>query len=167
MKVKNIQIHFEEYAEGEQLPSSDLALLTEAKQAVKNAYAPYSEFNVGAAVLLENGRVVKGSNQENASYPLGLCAERVAIFHANSAYPDLKILAVAITAKAQNFVTQSPITPCGACRQVMAETENRQNQSIRIIMSGQEGVTQIIDGIENLLPLSFKEEKLKKKKKLS
>jgi cytidine deaminase len=118
---------------------------------------------VGAAVLLEDGTVVKGSNQENASYPLGLCAERVAIFHANSVYPDLKIVAVAITAKAQNFVTKTPITPCGACRQVMAEVENRQNNPIRIIMSGQEGVTQIVNGIENLLPLSFKEEQLKKK----
>jgi len=106
---------------------------------------------------------LKGGNQENASYPLGLCAERVVIFHANSAYPDLKILAVAITAKAQNFVTNIPITPCGACRQVMAETESRQNHPIRIIMSGQKGVTQIVDGIENLLPLSFKEDKLKKK----
>lgn len=164
MKVKNIQIHYEEYEEGEQLPSSDISLLGEARQAVNNSYAPYSEFNVGAAVLLENGIVVKGSNQENASYPLGLCAERVAIFHANSAYPDLKILAVAITAKAQNFVTKFPITPCGACRQVMAETENRQNQPIRIIMSGQEGISQIVNGIENLLPLSFKEDQLKKLK---
>jgi len=163
MKVKNINIHFEEYEEGERLPISDSTLLEEAKQAVNNAYAPYSEFNVGAAVLLENGLVVKGGNQENASYPLGLCAERVVIFHANSAYPDLKILAVAITAKAQNFVTNIPITPCGACRQVMAETESRQNHPIRIIMSGQKGVTQIVDGIENLLPLSFKEDKLKKK----
>jgi len=162
MKVKNINIQFEEYEEGEQLPSSDLSLLGEARQAVNNSYAPYSEFNVGAAVLLENGIVVKGSNQENASYPLGLCAERVAIFHANSVYPDLKILAVAITAKAQNFITKSPITPCGACRQVMAETENRQNQPIRIIMSGQEGVTQVVNGIENLLQLSFKEDQLKK-----
>jgi len=164
MKVKNINISFEEYAEGEQLLISDSGLLAEAKQAANNSYAPYSEFNVGAAVLLESGLIVKGSNQENASYPLGLCAERVAIFHANSAYPDLKIIAVAITAKAQNFVTKTPITPCGACRQVMAETENRQSHPIRIIMSGQEGVTQIVDGIENLLPLSFKEEKLKKAK---
>jgi cytidine deaminase len=164
MKVKNIQIRFEEYAEGEQLPSSDLSLLHEARQAANNSYAPYSEFHVGAAVLLENGIVVKGSNQENASYPLGLCAERVAIFHANSAYPGVKIRAVAITASAQYFVTQSPITPCGACRQVMAEVENRQAAPIRIIMSGQKGLTQIVDGIKNLLPLSFKEEKLKKKK---
>ncbi len=164
MKIKNINISFEEYAEGEQLPISDSGLLKEAKQAVNNSYAPYSEFNVGAALLLENGVVVKGSNQENAAYPLGLCAERVAVFHANSAYPKLKIIAIAITAKAQHFVTQSPITPCGACRQVMAETENRQNHPIRIIMNGQEGVTQIVDGIENLLPLSFKGEKLKKTK---
>lgn len=164
MKFKNIQIHFEEYAEGEQLPSTDLSLMHEARQAVNNSYAPYSEFRVGAAVLLENGLVVKGSNQENASYPLGICAERVALFHANAAYPDLKVIAIAITATAQHFVTKTPITPCGACRQVMAEVENRQNHPMRIIMNGQQGVTQIVNGIENLLPLSFKEEKLKKKR---
>jgi cytidine deaminase len=164
MKVRKINIQFEEYAEGEQLPAGDLSLLRLAKQAVNSSYSPYSEFRVGAAVLLEDGTVIKGSNQENASYPLGLCAERVAIFHASSAYPGQKIMAIAITASAQHFVTQSPITPCGACRQVMAEVENRQNHPMRIIMSGQKGPTQIVDGIENLLPLRFKEEKLKKKK---
>ncbi|MCF6341837.1 MAG: cytidine deaminase [Bacteroidales bacterium] len=164
MKVKKIQIQIEEYAEGEQLPVSDSSLMDEARQAVNTSYAPYSEFRVGTAVLLENGLVVKGSNQENASYPLGLCAERVALFHANAAYPYLKVVAIAITATAQHFITNTPITPCGACRQVMAETESRQNHPIRIIMSGQQGVTQIVIGIENLLPLSFKEEKLKKKR---
>jgi len=163
MKVKNISIQIEEYTEGEQLPENDFSLLKDAKQAVSTSYSPYSEFRVGAAVLLEDGTVVKGSNQENASYPLGLCAERVAIFHANAAYPDMKIKAIAITASAQHFVTHSPITPCGACRQVLAEVENRQHDPIRIIMSGQKGITQIVDGIQNLLPLSFKEEKLKKK----
>ncbi|MCF6169902.1 MAG: cytidine deaminase [Bacteroidales bacterium] len=164
MKVRHIQIHFEEYAEGEQLPPADLSLINEARQAVNTSYAPYSEFRVGAAVLLENGLVVKGSNQENASYPLGLCAERVALFHASSVYPELKVVAIAITAKAQHFITTTPITPCGACRQVMAETENRQGTPIRIIMRGQQGVAQIVNGIGNLLPLSFKEEKLKKKR---
>lgn len=164
MKRKSITIEYEEYAENEKLPITDSALLDEARQASKNAYAPYSEFSVGAAVLLENGLVIKGSNQENASYPLGLCAERVALFHANSTYPDLKIIAVAIMASATHFVTKSPITPCGACRQVIAETENRQQHPIRIIMSGEEGMVQITDGINNLLPLSFKGEKLKKAK---
>lgn len=164
MKRKSISIEFEEYAENEKLPATDLALLNEARQASKLAYAPYSEFKVGAAVLLENGQVVKGSNQENASYPLGLCAERVAIFHANSTFPDLKIVAVAITASATHFITKSPITPCGACRQVIAETENRQNHPIRIIMGGETGSIQITDGIDNLLPLSFTGEKLKKLK---
>jgi cytidine deaminase len=164
MKVKNINIQFEEYTEGEQLPATDQSLINEARLAVNTSYSPYSEFRVGAAVLLENGVVVKGSNQENASYPLGLCAERVAIFHANSVYPDIKIIAVAITAKAQNFVSKTPITPCGACRQVMAEVESRQHSPIRIIMSGQEGATQVVNGIENLLPLVFQEEQLKKMK---
>ena len=103
-------------------------MLQHAQEAIEGSYAPYSEFRVGAAVLLENGEVIKGSNQENAAYPSGLCAERVAIFHAKSKYPDLKVKSIAITAASDNFITKSPITPCGACRQVIAETESRQNE---------------------------------------
>ncbi len=164
MKVKNIRIRIEEYAQGEHLPEPDRLLLDEAREATRTSYSPYSEFRVGAAVLLENGLVIRGSNQENASYPLGLCAERVALFHANAVYPELKVVAIAISAEAQNFVTRSPVTPCGGCRQVMAEVENRRDAPIRIIMSGQEGVIQLVHGIEDLLPLSFREDNLKKKR---
>ena len=165
MKIRNIQIRIEEYETENSLEKLDKNLLALAQEAIKGSYAPYSEFRVGVALMLENGEVIQGSNQENAAYPSGLCAERVAIFHAKSKYPDLKVKSIAITASSDNFVTRSPITPCGACRQVIAETESRQNDKIRIIMKGQEGIVQAVDGIENLLPLMFKEEQLKKSKR--
>jgi cytidine deaminase len=165
MKIRNINIQIEEYDSAESLKQPEAQLLEHAQEAIAGSYAPYSEFRVGAAVLLENGEVIKGSNQENAAYPSGLCAERVAIFHAKSKYPDIKVKSIAITATSDNFITKSPITPCGACRQVIAETESRQNEKIRIIMKGQEGIVQAVNGIENLLPFMFKEEQLKKSKR--
>jgi len=165
MNIRKIQIQIEEYDDAGSLGKADLSLLTHAQKALSGSYAPYSEFHVGAAVLLENGKIIQGSNQENAAYPSGLCAERVAIFHAQSIYPDVKVKAIAITAEAEHFITKSPVTPCGACRQVIAETENRQNGKIRIIMKGQEGIIQAVNGIEHLLPLVFQEEKLKKSKR--
>jgi len=165
MKIRNINIQIEEYDHAELLKQPEAHLLGQAQEAIEGSYAPYSEFRVGAAVLLENGEIIKGSNQENAAYPSGLCAERVAIFHAKSKYPGLKVKSIAITASSDNFITKSPITPCGACRQVIAETESRQNEKIRIIMKGQEGIVQAVNGIENLLPFMFKEEQLKKSKR--
>jgi cytidine deaminase len=165
MKIRNIHIRIEEYETEKSLEKLEADLLSMANEAIKGSYAPYSEFNVGVAVLLENGEIILGSNQENAAYPSGLCAERVAIFHAKSKYPNIKVKLIAITASSDNFITKSPITPCGACRQVIAETESRQNDKIRIIMKGQEGIVQAVNGIENLLPLMFKEEQLKKSKK--
>ena len=164
MKIREINIQIEEYNDASLLNESERALLKHAQDAIKGSYAPYSEFHVGAAVLLENGEIIKGSNQENAAYPSGLCAERVAIFHAQSKYPELKVKAIAITASSDNFITKSPITPCGACRQVIAETESRQHEKVRIVMKGQEGIIQVVNGIENLLPLMFKEDQLKKSK---
>ncbi len=164
MKIREINIQIEEYNDASLLNESERALLKHAQDAIKGSYAPYSEFHVGAAILLENGEIIKGSNQENAAYPSGLCAERVAIFHAKSKYPELKVKAIAITASSDNFITKSPITPCGACRQVIAETESRQHEKVRIIMKGQEGIVQVVNGIENLLPLMFKEDQLKKSK---
>ncbi len=165
MKIRNINIQIEEYDHTDSLRQEEAHLLEQAQEAIEGSYAPYSEFRVGASVLLENGEIIKGSNQENAAYPSGLCAERVAIFHAKSKYPNLKVKSIAITAASDNFITKFPITPCGACRQVMAETESRQNEKIRIIMKGQEGIIQAVNGIENLLPFMFKEEQLKKSKK--
>ena len=165
MKIRNINIQIEEFESKETLDKREVELLEKAQEAIEGSYAPYSEFRVGVAVLLDNGEIIQGSNQENAAYPSGLCAERVAIFHAKSKYPHLKVKSIAITASSDNFVTKSPITPCGACRQVIAETESRQNDKIRIIMKGQKGIVQAVNGIENLLPLMFKEEQLKKSKK--
>lgn len=164
MKIREINIQIEEYNDASLLNESEKALLKHAQDAIEGSYAPYSEFHVGAAILLENGEIIKGSNQENAAYPSGLCAERVAIFHAKSKYPGLKVKAIAITASSDNFITKSPITPCGACRQVIAETESRQHEKVRIVMKGQEGIVQVVNGIENLLPLMFKEDQLKKSK---
>ncbi len=162
MKKKRIYIDYEEYDEGEKLPSPDSELIVEAVRARDGSYAPYSDFHVGTALMLDDGEVVRGSNQENAAYPSGLCAERVALFYANSKYPDKKVISLAISAKADHFETNKPITPCGACRQVIAETEKRQNSKIRIIMKSEKGVTRVVEGIESLLPMMFHEEKLKK-----
>jgi cytidine deaminase len=164
MKIRNITIRLEEYETEDKLNESEKLLLEKANASLQNAYAPYSEFKVGAAVLLDNGEIVLGNNQENAAYPSGLCAERVALFQAKSVYPDTEIKAVAITAYSEHFHINHPITPCGGCRQVIAEVEGRQNKSIRIIMKGQTGAVHVVDGIQNLLPLMFKEEKLKRSK---
>jgi cytidine deaminase len=162
MKVRNIKISFEEYENSGELPKVDQQLLENAKRAIDSSYAPYSAFHVGAAILLENGEVVTGSNQENGAYPSGLCAERVALFHAKHQYPDAIVKTLAITAHADHFDVNYPITPCGACRQVIAEVQGRQSNPIRIILKGETGKVQVLEGIENLLPLMFKEEKLKR-----
>ncbi len=126
-----------------------------AKTAQKNAHAPYSKFNVGAALLLDNTEVVIGSNQENASYPSGLCAERTAIYYAGAKYPRAKILKMAITASSQNQVTDKPIPPCGACRQAIAEYEIKQDQPIELYFMGAEGKVIKSSSLANLLPLLF------------
>ena len=164
MKVKKLEIIVEEYSDFTELSDEDKKLLEKAGEAVEGSYAPYSGFNVGASVLLENGEVIKGSNQENSAYPSGLCAERVALFYAKSKFPDVAVKAIAITARSEHFVINKPITPCGSCRQVIAETESRQNNKIKIIMSGQTGPVLVTEGISSLLPLVFQEDSLKKKK---
>lgn len=162
MKENKISINIYEYDEGEQLPPEEQLLLNQAQKAIQTSYAPYSLFRVGAAVLLENGEIIIGSNQENTAYPSGLCAERVAIFNAKVKYPNMAIKAIAITAQTNNFEINTPISPCGGCRQVMAETEKRQQGKIKVIMKGHTGPTLRVDGIDSLLPLMFHEEKLKK-----
>ncbi|QWX85726.1 cytidine deaminase [Cellulophaga sp. HaHaR_3_176] len=126
-----------------------------AVEARKNAYAPYSNFQVGAAVLLENGEVVIGSNQENAAYPSGLCAERVAIYHASAKYPNVIIKAVAISATSKNYVVDSPAAPCGNCRQSMIEYEQKQKLPIKILLMGEKGEVLKIDSLLDILPLAF------------
>lgn len=129
-------------------------LIKSAKQAVHTAYAPYSHFHVGAALLLEDGSIVTGSNQENVAYPSGLCAERVALFYASAQYPHQKILAIAITAMFENNVTEDVCTPCGACRQVMLQIENRHKQKMAVYMCGKDKIY-YVESAKDLLPLSF------------
>ena len=138
-------------------------LIAAAKHATEKSYAPYSNFKVGAALLLENGEIVTGNNQENAAYPSGLCAERVTIFYANSVYPDQKIEAIAIAAWTNNTFTKDAITPCGGCRQVLLEAENRFSAPMRILMYSEEGIY-VVNTIKTLLPLSFGDEQLKASK---
>lgn len=156
-KISKLSIltEFEVYNSIKDLTKKDAELLLEAQKILKNAYAPYSNFNVGAAVLLENGKIVTGNNQENAAYPSGLCAERVAIFYAGAQYPNVDVKTIAITVKSKNVVIKEPLSPCGGCRQVIAEYENKSGKAIRIIMSGEKGQIYIAKSIESLLPLMF------------
>ncbi|MEM6718022.1 MAG: cytidine deaminase [Bacteroidota bacterium] len=139
----------------EELPQEVQMLMQHAVEAREKAYAPYSEFKVGAALALENGEVVTGSNQENAAYPSGLCAERVAIFYAGAKYPNVKMLRLALTATSNHQVTKTPIPPCGACRQVIAEYEMKQETPIEIYFMGAEGKIMKSNSLKDLLPLVF------------
>lgn len=155
MKKIEINTSFTAYDSVAELPQDVQDLMQKAIEVRKNAYAPYSKFRVGAALLLDNGQIVLGSNQENAAYPSGLCAERVAIFHSNAVYPDAKILKMAITAASDVNETKSPTPPCGACRQSISEYEFKQNTPIEIYFMGGSGEVYKSDSIKNLLPLSF------------
>ena len=126
-----------------------------AEQTRKDAYAPYSNFQVGAAVLLANGEIVIGNNQENASYPSGLCAERVAVFQAGARFPDVVIKAIAISAASSRVKVSKPAAPCGNCRQSIAEYEQKQKSPIVILMKGESGPVYQADSIADLLPLTF------------
>jgi cytidine deaminase len=160
-KKLSITAEFEVYESEKDLSAGENLLLQKAKNVLKNAYAPYSNFLVGAAILLENGEIVIGNNQENAAYPSGLCAERVAIFHASAVHSDSAVKTIAISCKSLNTIIEGPVTPCGACRQVIAEYETKFNQPIRIIMQGEKGNVYAANGIESLLPLMFNRKYLK------
>jgi cytidine deaminase len=153
MKEINITSIIEELSYDE-LAEIDQELINNAKESTKNSYAPYSKFSVGAAVLLNNNEIISGSNQENAAYPSGLCAERTTLFYANSRYPNVPVKTLAIAARTENGFIDEPIPPCGACRQVILETEKRYKQPIKIILYGSKKIY-IIKGINALLPLSF------------
>jgi cytidine deaminase len=139
----------------EELTEQDRHLIDAAKLATERSYAPYSQFHVGAAALLADGTIVTGSNQENAAYPSGMCAERTTLFHAGASYPDSPVVALAIAAYTEGEFTKKPIAPCGACRQVMLEVENRHHQPIRTLLYGTEGIYLIEGGTRELLPLTF------------
>ncbi len=155
MKEINIQTTISVFNGINELPSEIQSLMNQAIETRKNAYAPYSKFRVGAAILLDNGKIVLGSNQENAAYPSGLCAERVAIFQAGAIYPNAKIVKLAITAASDTNPTLSPIPPCGACRQSIAEYEFKQDTPIEIYFMGESGEVYKSNSLNNLLPLSF------------
>lgn len=162
MKQHTLRINYVEYDSTEMLLPADHQLLEKATLACKSAYAPYSGFSVGTALLLADGKVILGNNQENSVYPSGLCAERVALFAASANHPGIPILSIAITATTDRFVMDGPVTPCGSCRQVLAEYEQLHGQPIRIIMSGSSGNVRIIEGTDGLLPFLFHAEQLKK-----
>lgn len=162
MEKKKIEIEYEEYNSINDLITNDFALLQQAIQSASKAYAPYSQFQVGAAIKLANGIIIQGNNQENASFPVGICAERVALFYASSLYPGEIIDSIAITAKSKQFTISNPIPPCGLCRQAIAEYENIQGSPIRILMAGEVGPVYVIPSISSLLPLQFHGESLKK-----
>lgn len=160
MNNKNYKIDYREYLKTE-LAESDIKIIELAEETAKNAYAPYSHFKVGAAVLLENGKIITGSNQENAAYTLGLCAERTALFYANAHYPEVPVKTLAVTAiDSNNNIVDEVITPCGACRQVIFEIENRFNSQCRILLSSKNKVLEF-NSIKDLLPFSFGKNNLK------
>jgi cytidine deaminase len=155
MKEVKIETTLQVYDSISNLPEDLQQLMNSAIDARNNAYSPYSKFDVGAAVLLDNGKVISGSNQENASYPSGLCAERTAIYYAGATYPKAKMLKMALTASSQNQQTLKPIPPCGACRQAIAEYEIKQDNPIEIYFMGVKGKVVKSKSLANLLPLVF------------
>jgi len=155
LKKLNIDTSFSVYESLEELDERTKDLMLKAIEIRKVAYAPYSRFKVGATVLLDNGTIVFGNNQESAAYPSGLCAERVAIFQAGSLYPNAKILKIAISATSDINPTKRPTPPCGACRQSISEYEQKQKSPIEIYFMGETGEIYKSDSLQNLLPLSF------------
>lgn len=155
MKKLILETKLTVYQDLRELSDDVISLMEMAKEARKNAYAPYSNFSVGTAILLDNDEVIIGSNQENASYPSGLCAERTAIYYASAKYPNAKVLKLAITAGAINKRTDKPIPPCGACRQALAEYEVKQEAPMEIYFMGEIGEVIKSDSLANLLPLIF------------
>ena len=156
--MKQLQIRPTIYdVQMEELSQEEQQLLRQAIEATERSYAKYSNFHVGAALLLENGVTLPGCNQENAAFPAGICAERSAIFAAGAQHPDVPVTMLAIAARnTQGELTEEPVSPCGTCRQVLIETETRHGQSIRILLYGKRCIY-VMEGIRNLMPLSFTE----------
>lgn len=154
MTNKEIKIAYTEYASPAELPALDRELAEAAIEAVASSYAPYSNFNVGAAVRLEDGEIVKGANQENAAYPSGLCAERTALFYAGASRPDKAIVSIAIAAGQNGVLCEKPATPCGACRQVMAQYQTKGGKPMSVLLVGASKVWKF-ERVDDLLPLIF------------
>ena len=155
-----IKIHFEEYATVDELNRADKELCLEAVKALANSHSPYSKFKVGVAMRLQSGKIIYASNQENVAYPSGLCAERVALFYWGANHPDDPIESIAVTAHSDEFLLQKPITSCGACLQVLAEYEKKQDRAIKMLLYCQQGPVWIASGIESFLPFLFFEDRL-------
>lgn len=156
MKEQILELSYRIFALDE-LPEESRKLVDAALEATRRSYAPYSHFYVGAAVLLDNGVIVTGNNQENVAFPSGLCAERTALFYANAQYPEVPVKALAIVARdSSGKVTPTPISPCGACRQVMLETENRFGKPMQVLLASAEEVI-VVERASALLPLAFSE----------
>ncbi len=155
MKSISITSTLEVYDSFSELPQDVQNLMKQAVETRNTAYAPYSKFRVGAAILLENNEVITGSNQENASYPSGLCAERTAIYYAGAKFPNTPMLRIAISASSLEFEVKNPVPPCGACRQAIAEYEILQKQPIEIFFMGETGKVVKSNSLKELLPLGF------------
>ncbi|TAL46842.1 MAG: cytidine deaminase [Chitinophagaceae bacterium] len=160
MKKDKIEVSYEVYDDINELTQQDAWLLNEAREVTNQAYAPYSNFNVGAVAKLSNGEIVAGTNQENASFPAGLCAERVLLASASTLYPNVPVEVMAISYHSINGSSDQPVTPCGICRQTLREYEDRMKHPIRLILGGLEGKIFVFEKAGSLLPLAFTGEAL-------
>ncbi|HMW66318.1 MAG TPA: cytidine deaminase [Chitinophagaceae bacterium] len=161
MDKKKFEFAYEVYDDSSKLNEQDAWLLNEARQVTQQAYAPYSNFHVGAVAILENGEVVAGTNQENASYPVGTCAERVLLGTLATLHPKVPIVSMAISYNSKEVKSDHPISPCGMCRQALLEYEGRVQKPIRLILGGMEGEIFLIQSASLLLPLAFSSSELK------
>lgn len=153
--IKQLSIQYEEFDHYTELSVEEKHLVEKAYQVCDKAYAPYSEFKVGAAILLENNEIIVGNNQENSAYPSGLCAERVALFYAGANFPETSIQTIVVVAKGELLSNEQHLSPCGSCRQVMSESEKRQNSPIKVILVSQNGKVVVFSSIMDLLPFAF------------
>jgi len=161
MKENKFEFNYKVYDNISELPEEQQWLLNEAREVTSNAYAPYSKFQVGAVARMANGEIVAGSNQENASFPVGLCAERVLLASVSSLFPKIPIDTIAISYKSETQRSDHPISPCGICRQSLQEFEGRVSHPVQLILGGMEGPVYVIDSASRLLPLAFTSEELR------
>lgn len=160
MKENKFEFTYKVYEDLDELPEEQQWLLHEAREVTEQAYAPYSNFHVGAVARLANGEIVAGTNQENASFPVGLCAERVLLASISSLFPKVPIDTIAISYKSELINSNHPIAPCGICRQSLQEFEGRVGHPVRLILGGITGPVYVIDSASRLLPLAFTSEEL-------
>ncbi len=161
MKQEKFEFSFEVYDGIDELNADDRQLLIEARNVTDQAYAPYSNFHVGAAAKLSNNKIVTGTNQENASYPVGICAERVLLSAISSLHPGIAIETMAVSYQSKKIKSDHPISPCGMCRQALLEYETRTDKPIRLILAGQEGKIYVVNTVKFLLPFAFTPDELK------